>query len=60
LFSGDYSSGSALREFDLAPHGELFIRLKRETVAMDAGAPVTQIVLVQHWFDELRRLVPIP
>ena len=60
LFEGDYSARAALREFDLAPDGERFIRLKRGTVTADAGASASRIVLVQNWFEELQRLVPTP
>jgi hypothetical protein len=35
----------------------MVLMVKREGVA-DSDAPPPQIVVVQHWFEELKRLVP--
>jgi len=47
------TSGSG-RSYDVSPDGRRFLMVKRP--AMRASA---QIVIVQNWFEELRRLVPV-
>ena len=41
------------RTYDIAPDGQRFLVVKR----FDTAPP--QIILVQNWFEELRRLVPV-
>ena len=41
------------REYDLAPDGEKFVMVQ----SADASIP-PRYVLVQNWFEELKRLVP--
>ena len=53
VFEGLYFLGREL-VFDVAPDAQRF--LVAESVA-GAGAP-PQIIVVQNWFEELRRLVP--
>jgi serine/threonine-protein kinase len=43
------------RIYDVAPDGHRFLMVKEE--ANESAPP--QIVVVQHWIDELRRLVPV-
>jgi hypothetical protein len=43
--------------WDIAPDGQRFLMVKREGAA-DSDVPPPQIVVVQHWFEELKRLVP--
>jgi len=45
------------RPYDLAPDGRFLIIRSGEADAGGATAP--QIVVVQHWFEELKRLVPV-
>ena len=49
--------GSGAPIFDVAPDGQEFLLLEPVTSA-DGAAALSEIVLVQNWFDELRRLVP--
>ena len=60
LFRSDYIRiQSAQGSYDVGPDGR-FLLLK-PTTASDTGAEtVTQVVLVQNWFEELNRLVPLP
>ena len=47
------------RTYDIAPDGERFLMIKEVGGADQAAAP-PQVIVVQHWFEELKRLVPIP
>ena len=45
------------RSFDVTPDGERFlVVLPAERTEVDAPQP--RIIIVQNWFEELRRLVP--
>ena len=58
LFSGEYVSQlGGIRQYHVGPDGR-FLMLKASSAATD-DQPLTQVVLVQNWFQELRRLVPI-
>ena len=50
-----YSSPVPMRGYDLSLDGQRFLMVKRE---QRKPAPVTEMVLVQNWFEELKRLVP--
>ena len=59
LFRGAYSGGvqgSAGRVYDIAPDGERFLMIRQGT-AEETGT-LTDIILVENWFEELKRLVP--
>jgi len=58
LFRGDYLVDSAgnLRTFDIAPDGKRFLMIKDIKAP---NAPQASIVVVEHWFEELKRLVPV-
>ena len=59
LFSGDYASqGGGLRQYHVGPDGR-FLMLKASDASTDDDQPLTQVVLVQNWFEELKRLVPV-
>ena len=45
------------RTYDVSPDGQRFLMIKEGGVA-DEPAPSARLVLVQHWFEELKRLVP--
>ncbi len=45
------------RTHDVSPDGERFLMIKEGGGADDTSAP-SQLILVQNWFEELRRLVP--
>ena len=58
LFEGRYydaTTGSAGRSYDVSPDGERFLMIKRP--GSDASA-TSAILVVQHWDEELKRLVP--
>ncbi len=44
------------RSYDVAPDGQRFLMIKEGTPA-ESGTPPS-LILVQNWFEELRRLVP--
>lgn len=55
LFEGSYFLTNGPRNFDIAPDGRRFLMLKQS----GTGPPRSfGFVLVQHWFEELRRLAP--
>jgi hypothetical protein len=57
LFEGPYFDGAGLntvRHYDVTPDGQRFLMLK-DTGGEGNGA---QIIVVQNWFEELKRLVP--
>jgi hypothetical protein len=51
-----YSSGSPIRAYDLSLDSQRFLMVKEE---QRKPSPATEMVLVQNWFEELKRLVPI-
>jgi len=55
LFEWDYAPTLNSRTFDVAPDGERFLMIRS---AGGEDASRRAIVLVQHWFDELRARVP--
>jgi serine/threonine protein kinase/Tol biopolymer transport system component len=48
VLEGPYES------FDVHPYGEGFLAVK-----VDPGEPITELVVVENWFEELKRKVPI-
>jgi serine/threonine-protein kinase len=44
------------RSYDISPDGRRFLMIKE--VGPDGTAQPTSLVVVQHWFEELKRLVP--
>ena len=54
VFRGYYVPGgiSIGRSYDIAPDGERFLMIK------ESGNDSTEFILVQNWFEELKRLVP--
>ena len=56
LFQGPYvSTLGTLLFYDVSPDGQRFLMLK----PTEQAAALTQIVVVQNWFEELKRLVPL-
>lgn len=45
------------RLYDIAPDGQRFLMTKASRAA-DAPAPSARLVLVQHWFEEVKRRAP--
>jgi hypothetical protein len=50
-------SGGGFRPYDLAPDGRFLIIRSGQAEAGVGTEP--QIVVVQNWFEELKRLVPV-
>ena len=50
-----FSRANAVRYWDLYPDGRGFLMVKKEEIE---PRPVTEMILVQNWFEELKRLVP--
>jgi serine/threonine-protein kinase len=44
------------RSYDVSPDGQRFLMIKEG--GPEGNAPPTSLVVVQHWFEELKRLVP--
>ena len=58
VVKGSYARAGAAGPYDVSPDGKRFLLLKDvETAGAEKPAP-PEIRLVQHWFDELNRLVP--
>jgi dipeptidyl aminopeptidase/acylaminoacyl peptidase len=49
------SSGAPIRGWDISPDGRRFLMVKFEE---RKPQPVTEMVFIQNWFEELKRLVP--
>ena len=56
LFQGRYFTGTQGRAYDVSPDGRRFLMVKE--AGADQGDARPQIIVVQHWFEELKRLVP--
>jgi hypothetical protein len=50
-------SGSPARTYDVSPDGQRFLMIKAADASDKTSTP-TSIVVVEHWFEELKRLVP--
>ena len=44
------------RTYDVSPDGQRFLMIKNGTT--DGNAPPPSLVVVEHWFEDLKRLVP--
>jgi serine/threonine-protein kinase len=51
-----YPGGTGGRTYDVAPDGQRFLMIQQRDSAPQP--PVTHVVLVQNWLEELKRLVP--
>ena len=57
LLEGRYYTGTGSgRAYDVSPDGRRFLMIKGP--ATDAGAAPPALIVVQHWDEELKRLVP--
>ncbi len=61
LFDAPYFFGPNVvgrgRTYDVSPDGLRFLMIKEDSV-VDEPTPSARLVLVQHWFEELKRRVP--
>ena len=55
LFTGSYVV-SIGRMYDITPDGQRFLMIKPAETTEEGLA--NQVILVQNWFEELKRLVP--
>jgi serine/threonine-protein kinase len=59
ILQGNYFYGNPGlgRTFDISPDGQRFLMIKEDR-GEGAGAP-QNLIVVQNWFDDLKRLVPV-
>ncbi len=57
IFEGFSTLGALGRNYDISPDGKRFLMIKEGVPGDEAHA--TQVILVQNWLDELKRLVPV-
>ena len=57
LFEGQYSNSFPSRGYDVTPDGRRFLMVRIGDQA--PPPPLTEMILVQDWFEELKRLVPV-
>jgi serine/threonine-protein kinase len=57
LFEGRYYTVAGGRTYDVSPDGQRFLMLK-VAGGSDEDAALTSIIVVENWFEELKRLVP--
>ena len=56
LFEGQYLV-TGIRAYDIHPDGQRFLMIKEAPQTEEASAPA-EIILVQNWSEEFKRLVP--
>jgi serine/threonine-protein kinase len=57
MFNDNYFADSGRTVYDVSADGQRFLMLKNDVADEGTGAR-GQIILVQNWFEELKRLVP--
>ena len=61
LFETQYYVERSTRTYDVYPDGQRFLMITNAARNDDSSTvPQSQIILVQNWFDELQRSVPVP
>ena len=60
LFEGNYYFEILPRNHDIAPDGQRFLMIKEVESESDQETSQASVIVVQNWFEELRRLVPVP
>jgi serine/threonine-protein kinase len=62
LVEGRYYTGAAVNQpslqYDVSPDGKRFLMIKEGDSTDQTSAP-PQVIVVQHWTEELKRLVPV-
>ena len=56
VLKGTYLSPQTGRMYDVSPDGRRFLLIKESR--SEGAAPPPQLIVVQHWLEELKRLVP--
>jgi serine/threonine-protein kinase len=54
LFEDVYVTDNNCRTYDIHPDGKRFLMMKR----IEEDIPLTELIVVENWFEELRRRVP--
>ena len=54
LFKDVYVLRSSSRSYDIHPDGEQFLMIKK----VEEEVPRTELIVVENWFEELKRRVP--
>jgi serine/threonine-protein kinase len=57
LFDWHFVPGNGYRAYDVSPDGRRFLMIK-QTASDDVSVTSPNIVVVENWLDELKRLVP--
>ena len=57
VFDAKYAEPNPSRHFDVSPDGQRFLMLK-DSPASDRNATPASMVVVEHWFEELKQRVP--
>ena len=57
VIEGPYVSGRSYK-YDISPDGRRFLMVKR-TETTDEASASGEVIVVQNWFEELTRLVPV-
>lgn len=58
VIAGDYPAPTPLRSYDVSPDGQRFLMIKAAPGPREAAAP-PQLIVVQNFLEELKRLVPV-
>jgi len=56
LFEDVYASVAYRRNYDIHPDGKRFLMIKK--VEGEEVVPITELIVVENWFEELKRRVP--
>jgi len=60
LFEGVYLTDfHVARTWDITPDGQRFLMIKDDEGTPETLAAEGKLILVQNWFEELKRLVPV-
>jgi hypothetical protein len=57
VFERSYFVGGGGRSYDVSPDSQRFLIIKEAPATSDTSPP-PQLVIVQNWSEELKRLVP--
>ena len=57
MFEGRYAAAGIGRNYDVSLDGQRFLMIKDSATTDDKATPASMVV-VEHWFEELKRLVP--
>ena len=61
LFEGQYGPAGLVLNYDVSADGQRFVMIADEQEGDGEAAPSNAtLILVENWFEELKRLVPIP